>query len=226
MKVVSSLSYRAANVSRPPASIFEEKNIGLWGVCFSWGELDLSAKVLENVRFFVDSYVNQSEITNPFGYDSALTDLENALRSGCSLANDVIYRQVNKSNLSGGVECLLLLKRGQELAVLQVGQPHVFLLRRGQIIPLLSGFDILSSDFLSGAFLPNQLLGLNASCYPHFRSVHVEVGDEILLLAHSQIPGGLLWNGQETFSDDLRGLFQKISKSYPQHPFWISKVRL
>lgn len=224
MKLIEQLSYRSTSAWRPQARIIEEKDVGLWGVTFSWGELDLSGKVLENVRFFVDSFVNQSEITNPFGYDPALTGLENALRSGGALANDVIYRQVNKASLTGGVECCLLAKQGRELAIFQVGQPHVFLLREGRVIPLLAGFDFLSSDFRSGAFLPSQLLGLNATCYPHFRSLHLERGDEILLLAHSQIPGGVLW-GTEVHSETLNPLFQRIAKASPNSPFWISKLR-
>jgi serine/threonine protein phosphatase PrpC len=226
MKLLDQLSYRSNGFWRPQAGIIEEKDIGFWGVCFSWGELDLAGKVLENVRFFVDAYVNQSEITNPFGYDPALSGLENALRSGCALANDVIYRQVNKVALSGGVECALMVRQGRELAILQVGQPHIFLLRQGKVLPVLAAFDFLSSDPRSGAFLPSQLLGLNASCYPHFRSLHIEQGDEILLLAHSQIPGGVVWSGQDLFSSDLKPLFQKISRASPRTPFWLSKIRL
>ena len=226
MKLVSQLSYRSPEAWRPAATIIEENSIGLWGVCFSWGSVDLAPKVLENVRFFVDACLNQSEITNPFGYQTGLSSLENALRAGCALSNDVIFRLVNKSQLTGGAECALFAKRGRELAILQFGQPHIFLLRHQKVIPLITGFDFLPSDTNSGLFLPSQLLGTQSSCYPSLRSFQYEKGDSLILLAHSQLPGSILFSEAASKDDDLRGLFQIIAQQLPRHPFWLAKVRL
>lgn len=226
MKLVSQLSYRANHVWRPQAKILEESEIALMGVCFSWGGLDLSSKILENVRYFLEAHLNQSEITNPFGFEASLSGLENALRSGCSMANDVIYRLINKASLSGGVECALVAKRGREIAVLQVGQPHVFLIRQQIVIPLITSLDLLPTNFRSGEFLPSQLLGVNQSCYPQLRSFKYEKGDEIVFLAHSQLPGAIMTSGHYQSDDDLHPLFQQIANASPQCPFWLSKIRL
>lgn len=225
MKVVDQMSYRSSQAWRPQPSLITEEAIGFLGVCFSWGELDLSPKVLENVRFFVEACLNQSEITNPFGYEESLSGLENALRSGSLLANDVIYRLVNKSSLSGGVECALFAKRGRELAILQIGQPHIFLKRGQHIIPLQTACDLLPSDLGGGSFLPSRLLGVNATCFPQVCSVHFEKGDEILLVAHSFLPRSLFQPGKLNEAG-IKNLFQSMVQETPQCPFWISKLQL
>ncbi len=225
MKVIEQMTYRSDHAWRPQPSIISEDPIGLLGVCFSWGEIDLSAKVLENVRFFIEACLNQSEITNPFGYQESLTELENALRSGSMLANDVIYRLVNKVSLNGGVECALLAKKGRELAILQIGQPHIFLKRGQQIIPLETALDLLPTNLASGAFLPNRLLGVNSTCYPHVRSFHFEKDDEVLLVAHSLVPRSLFQLSVDGEAN-LKDLFRGIVKEAPQCPFWISSIKL
>jgi hypothetical protein len=226
MKLIDQMAYRSDHAWRPQPSIISEEAIGFLGVCFSWGEMDLSSKVLENVRFYIEACLNQSEITNPFGYQESLTGLENALRSGIMLANDVIYRLVNKVSLSGGVECALLAKRGRELAILQIGQPHIFLKRDQQIIPIETALDLLPTDLGSGAFIPNRLLGVNSTCSPHVRSVHFEKGDEILLVAHSLVPKALFQSAKSDADARLKSLFQGIVKESPQCPFWISTIKL
>jgi hypothetical protein len=228
MKMGEQLSYRANKSWRPQATIIEEESIDFIGVCFSWGEMELSNKVFENSRFFVEACRNQSEITNPFGYEQSLSGLENALRAGCSLANDIIFRLYNKATLTGGVECALISKRGREIAIAQVGQPHIFLKRQSQIFPLLTSFDLLPKDFSSGEFIPGRLLGVEPTCYPHLRSFHYEEGDELILLAHSLTPRALwcLNNSSLANSGWPRDLFQKIANETPESPFWLSKIQI
>lgn len=227
MKMLQQLTYRSPSAWRPQAKIIEESSIGLWGVCFSWGDLDLSEKLFENIRFFVEAVITQSEITNPFGYLEGLSELENALRAGCSLANDVIYRLVNKSNFAGGLECAVFIKRGRELVSLSVGQPHVFLLRNEKLVPLLTAFDFTPSREHSGVFIPSRLLGVNSSSHPHLRSFHYEKGDELILLAHSYTPR-TLFSSEEALSSDknLQNLFQGLIREIPQCPFWLARLSL
>jgi hypothetical protein len=226
MKLLEQFSYRSNQVWRPQATILTEESLNLWGVCFSWGEMELSEKIIENVRFFVDACHNQSEITNPFGYEVCLSGLENALRSGYALANDVIYRLVNKGSITGGAECAFVAKRGQEVAIAQVGQPHVFLKRRGQVLPLSTTVDLLPSDFLSGSYLPSRLLGLHDRCYPHLQSFQYEKGDELIFLAHSFVPTAVLQSTRSNPKIELKALYQQIAKEMPQCPFWISTIKL
>lgn len=224
MRIIEQLNYRPPQSWRPHPTVIEEAPLGLLGVCFSWGEVNLADKLTDNIRFFVDAHLNQSEITNPFGYEESLSGLENALRSGGLLANDVIYRLVNKSNLSAGAECVIAVTHGRELALMQVGQPQVFLKRKAQIFPLLTTFDFIPATPASGAFIPSKLLGTNNSCYPRLQSLRYEPGDELIFLAHSCVPKTLMETSSAATS--LHDLFQCIVKELPNCPFWISKVQL
>lgn len=227
MKIGAQLTYRASKNWRPQATILQEESIGLLGICFSWGEVDLSEKIFENVRIFTEAALNGSEITNPFGYDSSLSSLENALRAGLSLANDVTYRLINKSSLSAGAECVFFIKNARELAVGQLGQPHVLLHRQGKVIPLITALDLLPKHLDTGSFLPGKLLGVNPSCQPVIRSLHLEVDDELLLFAHSLLPSCLfrLENSLTENPDQLKLHFQDVARELPDNPFWISVVR-
>lgn len=226
MKFVEQLSFRTNQNWRPKPTLIEEKAISFFGVCFSWGEIDLTNKVLENVRFFIDAFLNQSEITNPFGYDVSLSGLENALKSGAALANDVIYRLVNKVNLSAGIECVLVAKKGREIAILQIGQPHVLLKRQNIITPLLTSLDFLPEDLSSGLFIPHRLLGINKTCYPHICSFALQPEDELIFLAHTFIPFSLLGDHRSNKPFILKDIFQDIVMTSPQSPFWISQLKL
>lgn len=221
MKLGDQLTYRADRYWRPQPTIIKEDSLNLYGICFSWGEVDLSGKILENIRFYIEACLNQSEITNPFGVNESLSSLENALRSGVILANDVIYRLVNKTSLSSGAECLVLVKSGRELAMAQIGQPHVLLRRNGNSVPVLTAFDNVPVNNSDGSFLPSRLLGTHTNCYPHIQSLHVEHGDELILLAHSQLPSSALKAPQ-----DLKKLFQSISLESPLCPFWLSSISI
>jgi hypothetical protein len=186
--------------------------------------MDLSQKAFENIRIFVEATLNQSEVTNPFGFNESLSSLENALYSGCCLANDVIYRLINSSSLSSGLEGIWMVKKAKELSLIQVGQPQVYLIRKKSILPLFSTTDVTTKNPENGRFIPNKLLGLYSRGTFNLQSIAVEEEDELILLAHSLIPASLHEAIKYNSNDRGKLLFQKIATEYPNCPFWISRL--
>ncbi len=223
MKLQEQFSYRTHQSWRPQPTLLTEDSLQFTGVSFSWGEMDVSQKAFENIRIFVEATLNQSEVTNPFGFNESLSSLENALYSGCSQANDVIYRLINNITLTSGLEGLWMIKKGKELAMIQVGQPQVYLIRNQTLTPLFGVGDITTSQPNNGEFLPHRLLGVHNQGAFNIQSVGLEDNDQLLLLAHSLIPMSLhdvLKSKSKIY--DAKLLFQKIAKEHPHCPFWIS----
>lgn len=225
MNIEQASHYRGPQWARPQPHIFSEESLQLLGVCFPWGEVNVSEKVQENITFYLDSYHNQSDATNPFGYDTSLSGLENALKAGVQLSNDVIYRLFNKTSLNSGLELAVVARKGQEVALVQIGQPSVYLMREGKVIPLLLGMDLLPSPVNTGHFLPKRLLGQESRCFPQLTSFRAEKGDALLFVAHSYASEVIF--GMKSKDDRLISeLHGQLVKAMPQSPFWISKVPL
>lgn len=226
MKTIEQMSYRGTHSQRPQANIIYEESLKMWSAFFSWGEMDLAQKIFDNVRIFIEAYLNQSEVTNPFGFNPSLTGLENALHSGCALANDVIYRLINQVSLSSGAEGVIIIQKGQELALLSVGQPHIFIKRNQQLVPIVTAFDLTPRDFQNNLFLPNRLIGVHPTCPTQIQSFQVQEGDQLILLAHSLIPASFLNSYSNPQVNRLNLVFQNICKEFPQLPFWITELQL
>lgn len=227
MKLLEQYSYRTEKSWRPQPVIMEEENLQFLGISFTWGEIDLSQKAFENIRIFVEASLNQSEVTNPFGFNESLSSLENALYSGSALANDVIYRLINSFTFTSGLEGVWMVKKGTELAMIQIGQPQVYLIRNQSLLPLFSVADITTPTPTNGQFLPNKLLGIHAQCYCNIQSICLEKGDELVLLAHSLAPASLHQTLlSQNINDKGKDLFQKISNEFPHCPFWISRLQV
>jgi len=225
MKLLEQYSYRTEHSWRPQPTISSEESLQFYGVSFSWGEIDLSQKAFENIRIFVEASLNQSEVTNPFGFNEGLSSLENALYSGCSQANDVIHRLINSMALTSGLEGVWIVKKAKELALIQIGQPQVYLIRKHSIIPLFSITDIISSTPNNGLFLPNKLLGVHSKTHYNIQSINFESSDELILLAHSLVPLGLIESSKSQVAERGKLLFSTIAKEYPLCPFWISRFK-
>ncbi len=226
MKLIQQFSYRTPTAFRPKAQLINEDSLNMLGLFFSWGDIDLADKVFSTTRTFVEAHLNQSEITNPFGYNESLSGLENALRTGFLVANESAFRMANQSSLSSGAEGVILVRKSHELAVVQIGQPHVFLKRGNLLYPLSLTTDLLGSELNSGDFLPRRLIGTYNECYPQLQSVHLLQNDHLILLAHSLIPQTLFKCSQSPQDSALKVAYQGMCNEFPQHPFWISEIKL
>jgi len=225
MQLLEQYIYRTDTCWRPQPIVSLEESLQFMGISFSWGEMDLSQKAFENIRIFVEASLNQSEVTNPFGFNESLSSLENALYSGCSFANDVIYRLINRQTLTSGLEGVWMVKKSKELAMIQIGQPQVYLVRKNSLIPLISATDITTILPNQGNFLPHKLLGIHTQSYFNIQSISLEKDDEIILLAHSLIPQSLHEINQMNSAEKGKLLFKKIAQEYPHCPFWVSRLK-
>lgn len=225
MKLLHHFSYRTPDSFRPKPQIIIEDSLNMIGVFFSWGEIDLVEKVFTTTRSFVEAHLNQSEITNPFGFNESLNGIENALRTGLLVSNDTCYRLANQTSLSSGVEGVIIVKKGSVLNLVQMGQPHIFLKRKALFFPLTLATDILGNPLDSGEFLPDRLIGTYENCYPQIQSVSIEPDDRLYLLAHSLIPKSF-FDKNHLLESSLKKIFQSISIEYPKHPFWISELEI
>jgi hypothetical protein len=151
------------------------------------------------------------------------------------LANEVLYREDNQTEYKSGVELFAALVDDGELVWIQAGNPQILLSRKGRsLLPLGSQID-LSYDLSEGTellpALPAQLLGLDLSLNLNINSFRARIGDQLVLLSHSQMPDFLFTKnlGETTDASDslknkplsLEPLSRALARACPNLAFWL-----
>lgn len=221
----------STKILRPKPFIHREEDGSLIVLATSWGQPEHGQRVLEEVVKYVSAAKSDVEVTSPFEFLTCLTDEVNYVRTGVLIANDILYRGENKTEYISGVEVLVLLKKGSQIAWAQVGCPSLFIQRENQSLqPLSIGFD-LSSEFIDSAHqtqtqapLPAQLLGLDPTCYVQCGHTYIKPVDQLVLLASSAIPSPL-WEKHSRHTD-MESITRSMIQDNPESPFWLGIVQM
>lgn len=217
----------STKILRPKPLIHTEEDGSLIALATSWGQPEHAQRVLDEVVKYINAAKSDVEVTSHFEVLTCLTDEVNYVRTGVLIANDILYRGENKTEYFSGVEILVLLKRGTQIAWAQVGCPSLFVQREYQNLhPLSVGRD-LSCELMNSKEiqppLPAQLLGLDPTCYVQCGHTHVNTGDQLILLASSSIATSL-W-GKQSQEMDMESITRNMIQENPESPFWLGLVK-
>lgn len=220
-------SYRGKSF-RPTPLIHAEDDGSLLLIITSWGQPSMAERARDVVVDFILSCRNDQEATSPFQKMTCLTPLANNVRVAMMLLNDTLYREQNREDYLEGVEILICARHENEITLAQVGQPHVFLSRRGMpLISLRSGGDLAlelsqAPELLSP--LPHSLIGLYSTSNFTIQSYRSNKEDQLVFLARSHYPQEFLQlASQERGLDELS---QALSKEHPDVPYWLGIAKL
>jgi hypothetical protein len=225
----------AGNSFRPQPEIHLDPQTQLLIVATPWGARSAATKVIGRMTDYLSLARTDNEATSPFERLSCLSTQANNLRVAALLANEVLYREDNQTEYKSGVELFAALVDEGELVWLQAGNPQILLSRKGRtLLPLGSQID-LSYDLSEGAellpALPAQLLGLDVSLNLNINSFRARVGDQLVLLSHSQMPDFLFTqnlgvttgasDSQENKPLSLEPLSRALARACPNLAFWL-----
>ncbi len=197
---------------------------GLLAIATPWGPRSAAKSTIKTIADFVSTHFRDPEATSPFPRIPALSDVANTIRIGTLLANDHLYRTENKDEYRAGVEFFAAMKKDHEISWLQVGLPHVILLRKGRS-PLTLGSSIdLSMEVSPGKMgtpdpLASDCLGVQSIPPLFINSFRYQEGDQLLLLSYTWPPPKLYSLPEEKWN--LGDLTEQLIQVEKDQPFWI-----
>lgn len=218
----------SSKVFRPTPEVHIEDDGSFGVVATPWGGRSGAKKVIDTLTDFILSAKQDMEATSPFQKLSCISPLANSLRAGIMLANDIIYREENKSDYISGVEVLVFSHAHGELAFAQVGYPHLYLARRGlPWIPLSVQIDLsteLSRPPEILPPLPQNLIGLHNTTNMNISSFKTQPGDRLIFLSHSVTAHAIYSLSSEHASIDK--ITETLSQHHPELPFWLGLLEI
>lgn len=192
-------------------------------VATPWGPRAAAKKVIDRMTDYLALAREDKEATSPFPRLSCLSNQANSLRIAALLANEVLYREDNRTEYKAGVELFAATFEDDEFVFIQAGNPQVLLGRADRtLLPLGSQID-LAFDLSEGhkllPALPAQLLGLDSSLNLNINSFRARSGDKVLLLSHSHLPEDLFhMRGRDT---ELDTVSRALANAHPDLAFWL-----
>lgn len=213
---------------RPRPEIYAEPDGSLLVVTTSWGDPEHAVRFNEDVAKYIQAARADVEVTSPFEFLTSLTNEANYLRISALIANESFYRSDNKADYQAGLETLMLLRVGSQLAYAQVGAPHLLIQKADRLVaPVSMNYD--ASLEMSGEQgillppLPQSLVGIDMNL--NIRAGHFRIDDRDRLILYSgSIWPEALWGA--TATTDLQQLTQKVVQKNPEAPFWLGLVHL
>lgn len=207
---------------RPEFDFFSEE--GLLLIATPWGPRAVAKSSIKTLGDFVITHFRDPEATSPFPRIPALSDIANSIRVGALLANDYLLKVHNKDEYRAGVELFAAMKKDREVSWIQIGQPHVILLRPGRTPLMLSANIDLSMELAEKEKktpdpLPSDCLGLQSIPPLFLNSFRTQPDDKLLLLSYSWPPESIYHLPEDKWS--LEGITEELVKSNGKEPFWV-----
>lgn len=213
---------------RPRPEIHLEPDGSLIIVSTSWGNPQHAARMNEDLAKYVQAAKADVEVTSPFEFLTSLTNEANYLRVATLIANESFYRGDNKAEYQAGLEILLLLRTGSQIAYAQVGAPHLLIQKSDHFMAPISvsldaGLEMMGEDGRVLPPLPQALIGVDTNLNIRAGDFRVENSDRLILYAGSVWPESV-WSAKQ--NADLHHFTQKLVQKSPDTPFWLGLVSL
>lgn len=226
MKIVER-SY-SGRIFRPRPEIHCDLNGGLCIVATPWGPRQAAKKVINSIVDYFHSTSEDEEVTSPFQKMTCLSAVANNLRVSIMLANDLIYREENRSEYTVGVELFVAAQHEHELVWAQVGGPHLLLDRPTWDLtslgsPVEHALNYSTSDRLL-APLPSQMLGTASTSNFMVQTLQFQSQDRLILVHRTVIPPRLLAVPRPLRT--LQDMSQQMAQQSSDMPFWLGILDL
>lgn len=166
----------------------------LFGVADGFGGTglgDLAAKkTLEDVKYFVENGLGDSEVTLPFVYRTYMSASANLIFNALLYANEKLCdeNKTHSLNMRAGASVLFAFFSGDHMTLAHAGSCSAYLVRRGRAMQLARprSFNAVKGTFPGSwnakwAF-PLMALGLARDLEPEIIELKVERGDLIFLV--------------------------------------------
>lgn len=224
---INERSYSTKNF-RPRPEIYVEPDGSFIVVTTSWGAPEHAARLNEDVAKYIQAARADVEVTSPFEFLASLTNQANYLRIATLISNESFYRGDNKADYQAGLETLLLLKTGSQMAYAQVGSPHLLIQKSDRVMAPISvnydaSLEMSGEDGTLLSPLPQSLVGVDTSLNIRVGDFRVDESDRLILYAGGIWPESI-WNSN--YAADLQQLTQKLVQKNPDAPFWLGIVDL
>lgn len=153
-------------------------------------------KCLEDVKFFVEHGLGDSEVTLPFVYRSYYTGGANLVFNAFLYANQQLFGANKQRHINGrgGASVMFAFFEGRHMTLANVGTCGAFLVRRGRVQPLVKP---RSYNALKGVFqgswnpkwaYPLMAMGHALDLEPEIIELRVEKGDLIVMASDGIYP--------------------------------------
>lgn len=136
-----------------------ENDMGLVMLATPWGDESATSLAFEVIIDYLKSSQDDIEATTPFEKMEILNKTENDLRAAVLLANEKIFREINRGEYVSALELTLILKSKYQMTWLTTGG-HQLQIRSGDFAALVCG----SLPHPSSP-LPSQLMGVDRHCW-------------------------------------------------------------
>lgn len=172
----------------------------LFGVADGFGGVgtgdEASKKCLEDVKFFVENGLGDSEVTLPFVYRRYYTNSANLIFNAFLYANQRLFTENKQKNINarGGASCMFAFFEGNHMTLANVGLCGAYLVRRGRVQSLIKP---RSYNSMRGVFqgswnpkwaFPLMAMGQTFDIEPEIVEVTVEKSDLIILATDGIYP--------------------------------------
>ncbi|MGE0633644.1 MAG: hypothetical protein AB7O96_14620 [Pseudobdellovibrionaceae bacterium] len=218
---IESRSY-GGQIFRPAPVVYQDEKILI--VATAWGRQEAAENTVQLMKDYLTAAQSDVEATTLYASLTCFSQGANSLRTAALLANETLYRTLNRKDYTTGVELFACMRTGSEVNWIQIGSPNAFLIRASQSPQQLTPHMDPSHDFGSDQFppLPNQMLGLDSSCNLIVSGFRCSPGDQLVLVSRSHVP-------QDFFalkSYDLSEVSLFFARENAENPFWVGTVSI
>lgn len=218
----------SGRVFRPRPEIHCEQSGSLCVVATPWGSRAAARKVVHTIVDFFHSARSDEEVTSPFQTMTCLSPMANNLRVSIMLANDVVFREDNRSEYQVGIELFVAARSQSECVWAQVGGPHVLLDRQGYDLNTIGAYADLSLAHSTGegmlSPLPGNFLGIASTTSFAVQSLRVTGEDRLVLVHRSIVPPSLLALAPN--ERNLPSMSACLARQSADMPFWLGLLDL
>lgn len=211
-----------SHLMRPKPLIHIDHAGGFILIMTPWGSQEQGQKVMDFVVQHLITVKQDQEHTSAFQRILSLSDDANYLRQSALMANDFIYRNSNTESHELVVEFLFMGIKKRQVAWCQLGCPHLLLKKKTRGTQPVSCHPETRHDLLKFP-LPQYFLGSDSTVAPRCGDLHLDRGDELLLLSSSEIPR-TIWAVDQ--NQDLESWTDQIAEQESSQPFWLGRLKL
>ncbi len=213
---MQSRSYNPGPVFRPKPHILERPGISLMVISTSWNSVNEAEAISNSLLQQIEQ--SGEDLTTLFDRGGSSSGVDH-LRTSVHATASTIFKQTNSKQARILMETLVLQKQGSSLIWAQVGQPNLYLLRKGRLAALAvqSDHSVIDAGL---APLPMVGLGLEAQTQIQTGQIVLQDGDQLLLLAQSWQPNWPAWEK----SVDFRKLTADLIDNQPDLALWCGLI--